>query len=83
MLHAEWTPRDWYLEASRRYVEGHQACAWCGGAHRVRKTEHNDRLEFQCNSCDFHASFDPKTGRYAFVPGEKRSPSGTLTMHDL
>src|SRR5437660_159129 len=25
------TPREWFDEAARCYVEGHQGCAWCGG----------------------------------------------------
>src|SRR5262249_60368835 len=32
---SERTPLEWFREAARVYVEGHQACIWCGGRHRV------------------------------------------------
>lgn len=83
MSYAERTSAEWFAEAARCYVEGHQACAWCGGPHQVHKVETATSLGYRCNYCDFHAGHDADLDRYVFVPGEtvprKRAP---LTMHD-
>jgi hypothetical protein len=72
MLYPERTSRDWYQEAARCYLEGHQACAWCGGAHQVYKVESGRAVEYYCSRCDFHAGHDPRLDHYDFVPGLKQ-----------
>lgn len=68
----ERSPAAWFAEASRRYVEGHQACAWCGVSHCVFQTESGTRLEFSCNHCDFYVCHDSRTDQYHATPGVAR-----------
>lgn len=68
--HQERTGAEWFVEAARCYVEGHQGCPWCGGSHRVYKTERDGRLEYYCSGCDFYASHDSRADAYVAVPGE-------------
>jgi hypothetical protein len=63
------TAQEWFAEAARDYVDGHQACAWCGGRHRVFKTRHGTRLEYHCTDCDFYVCHDEQTNAYAVEPG--------------
>jgi hypothetical protein len=84
MIHTERTPAEWFEEAERCYVEGHQACAWCGGPHQVHRVETAVGVEFHCNQCDFHAGFDRDLERYAIIPGESNVRRGAPpTMHDF
>jgi hypothetical protein len=84
MVREQPTSSDWLHEASRCYVEGHQACAWCGVAHVVHRNVDFGRVEYQCNNCDFHVSRDTKTDQIVMVPGEKSCAStGQKTMHDI
>ena len=69
MSRATRTAQEWFEAAAHEYVEGHQACAWCGGRHRVFKTAHGSRLEYQCSDCDFYVSHDEPTGDYVVEPG--------------
>ena len=80
MIHPERTFSDWYQEAARCYLEGHQACAWCGGVHQVFKVQTGLAVEYYCNRCDFHAGHDPQAGRYGFVPGLKKPGTNPNTM---
>jgi hypothetical protein len=73
MAHAPRTAQEWFEEAAQCYVEGHQACAWCGGCHRVFKTTRRSRLEYHCTDCDFYVSQDEQTGEYAVEPGEEQA----------
>ena len=70
MRHSEHTPEEWYREAARCYVEGHQGCPWCGGSHQVFKTQRGSRQEYFCCGCEFFASFDQNTYSYFASPGE-------------
>jgi hypothetical protein len=70
MAHATRTAREWFDEEAHCYIEGHQACAWCGGRHRVFKTSRGSRLEYHCADCDFYVCHDEKTGAYAMEPGD-------------
>ena len=63
------TAHDWFNEAARCYVEGHQACAWCGGKHRVFKAVRGERLEYYCKDCDFYVCQDTSSGTYCTEPG--------------
>ncbi len=62
---------EWFEEAARCYVEGHQACAWCGGQHRVFKAVRSGRLEYYCKDCDFYVSRDAATGKCCAEPGRE------------
>jgi hypothetical protein len=84
MARAERTSSEWFHEAARCYLEGHQACAWCGTAHQVFRNVTVGRVEYQCSQCDFHASHDMKANRFVIVPGENGAAgSGRKTMHDI
>jgi hypothetical protein len=63
--------QEWFEEAARAYVAGHQACAWCGGRYQVYKGQRGSRLEYYCPGCDFYAFHDPSTGRYFAAPGHE------------
>jgi len=65
----ERSPAELYTEAARCYVEGHQACTWCGNSHCVFQTHHGSRLEYSCNHCDFFVCQDLQTGQYHATPG--------------
>jgi hypothetical protein len=65
----ERSPAALYKDAAHRYVEGHQACAWCGERHCVFETQHGARLEYSCNRCDFYVCYDLETGQYHATPG--------------
>jgi hypothetical protein len=84
MVPAIRTAQEWFAEAGRCYIEGHQACAWCGSAHQVFKTETATGVEYRCGKCDFHAGYDHDLDRYLFVPGEEQTRTGgVVTLHDL
>jgi hypothetical protein len=68
-LNAERTPVEWFEEAARCYVEGHQACAWCGQTHSVFKHEWGQHVEYHCSACDSSACLDRLSGRYFAKPG--------------
>jgi hypothetical protein len=65
----ERTAREWFDEAQRAYVEGHQACASCGGRHQVYKGRRGHRLEYYCPACDFYAFHDESIGQFYAVAG--------------
>jgi hypothetical protein len=67
--HWERTAREWFDEAQRAYVEGHQACASCGGKHQVYKGRRGGRLEYYCPACDFFAFHDEGSGQFYAVAG--------------
>jgi hypothetical protein len=65
----ERTSREWYELAVSAYVEGHQACAWCGGKHQVYRKQRASRVEYYCPACDFFAFHDPGTGQFFAATG--------------
>jgi hypothetical protein len=65
----ERTSRQWFEDAERAYVEGHQACASCGGRHQVYKGRRGGRLEYYCPACDFFAFHDETNGQFYAVAG--------------
>ena len=64
---------EWFQEAARCYLEGHQACAWCGGRYRVFKTERAGRPSYYCHACDFFVGQEQGSGQYYMVPGQLES----------
>lgn len=76
----ERTSSEWFQEAARQYVEGHQACAWCGGAHRVFKLHNGQRTEYYCNGCEFLAAYDAESESFVVVPGIKSARTSPATM---
>jgi hypothetical protein len=72
---AERTPAEWFQQAARWYVEGHQGCIWCGGQYCVFQSEWGARVEYYCSHCEFSACHDHKTGNFFASPGnEHRGP---------
>jgi hypothetical protein len=64
-------------------VEGHQACAWCGGPHRVFQVRRGSRIEYSCSSCEFRAGHDEATGEYFSVPGIEETGKRPETMYEI
>jgi hypothetical protein len=62
--HPERTAREWFELAERAHVEGHQACARCGGRHQVYKGRRGRRLEYYCPACDFFTFHDEVSGQF-------------------
>lgn len=83
MLTAERTPRDWFEEAARCYLEKHQGCAWCGDSHQVFQYLHGKQVVYYCNACDFRISYDPEKDAYAGIPGEKPGKEEKKTMFEI
>jgi hypothetical protein len=69
--HPERTAQEWYEEATRAYVEGHQACAWCGSIHQVYRGQRSGRDEYYCPACDFYTFHNPTTGQYFAAMGQE------------
>jgi hypothetical protein len=80
---AQRSAREWFEAAARYYVEGHQACAWCGGQYRVFKAVRGHRLEYYCKDCDFYVSHDPKTDSYALEPGHDNASGPAPEVSEL
>ena len=74
----ERSPAEWFEKAAQWYVEGHQACAWCGGQHCVVRSEVASRIEYYCPACDFGACLDRTTGSYFAAPGHQNCGPVTL-----
>ena len=80
-MHTKKTAAEWYRLAELAYIEQHQGCAWCGSAHQVRQSIEGSKHAFNCQRCDFQASFDVASKRHHMVPGEDISPVSS-TMVD-
>jgi hypothetical protein len=70
MTRCQRTPREWFVEAARCYVEQHQGCAWCGESYCVYRNERRNQLEYCCNSCDFRTAHNITENNYVSYPGE-------------
>ena len=66
--HSAQNSREWFEKAVRVYVEGHQACAWCGERYQVYKGHRSTRLEYYCPGCEFYVCHDLVTGQYYVAP---------------
>jgi hypothetical protein len=76
------SPRDWFAEAERCYIEHHQGCAWCDESYCVYHSARAQHREYCCNSCDFRAGFDAANNRFFSYPGE--DPANQVTkMYDI
>src|SRR5437868_503261 len=60
----ERTPREWFEEAERAYIERHQACPSCSGQHQVYRGQRGHRLQYYCPACDFFTFHDESSGQY-------------------
>ena len=69
--HSERTAREWFEEAKRAYVEGHQACPCCGGRHQVYKGRRGSRQDYYCPACDFYAFHDEGSGQFYAAAGHE------------
>jgi hypothetical protein len=78
MSQPESSPQDWFEHAVHCYDEEHQACPWCGGAHRVYRSERNQVIEYYCGSCEFFAGFDSQSKHYVMGPGRHRPAPATM-----
>src|SRR5438046_1127728 len=74
----ERTPMEWFGEATRWYLQGHQGCACCHGQHCVYRSEDGPRVEYDCTAGDFSACHDVRSGRYFAERGEGEQQSGVL-----
>jgi hypothetical protein len=79
----ERTPVEWFYEAARWYLEGHQGCPSCRGQHCVFRSSWGRRLEYYCSACDFSACHDGESGRYFACRGDGRALADSLLAgHD-
>ena len=69
---AERSPAEWYAEAARWYIEGHQGCPYCGGRHCVLRSDRGRRIEYICSVCEFSACRDRESGQHYAAEGEKK-----------
>jgi hypothetical protein len=83
MISCQRTPKEWFAEAARLYIEGHQGCAWCGGCHRVFHTRRSIRREYFCTGCDFRCGYDAAINRYYSYPGEAQAGDQPGTMFEF
>jgi hypothetical protein len=81
-LKAERTPREWYDDAVRCYIEGHQACPRCRRRHCVFQARWGRRTEYYCSACDFSTCHDGGTGRYFEAAGDGRQLAESLLRGD-
>jgi hypothetical protein len=51
-------PEEWFSEAARWYLEGHQGCPCCRQQHCVFRSQWGWRIEYYCTACDFSVSLD-------------------------
>jgi hypothetical protein len=83
---AERTAAEWFAEALRWYLEGHQGCPCCHRRHCVFRSEWGCRIEFHCTECDFSASWDGLTDTASSTPGTLRDdprPPALLDAEEL
>ena len=83
MISCQRTPKEWFAESARFYVERHQGCAWCGGCHRVFHTRRGNRREYYCTGCDFRSGYDASINRYYSYPGEAQAGDTPHTMFEF
>jgi hypothetical protein len=82
MLRCDRSPSEWFAAAVHCYVEGHQSCAWCGGAHCVFHTQRGGRREFNCRDCEFHVGYDATSNQYFSYPGAEPGGLTPETMFE-
>jgi hypothetical protein len=64
------TAEEWFEEAVRWYLEGHQGCPCCGGQHCVFRSQWGRRIEYYCTGCDFSVGQDTASRRCTASRGE-------------
>jgi hypothetical protein len=72
------TPAEWFAEAVRWYLEGHQACPCCRHRHCVFRSQWGTRIEYHCTSCDFSVAQDAASHRCTATRGEGLHGPGVL-----
>jgi hypothetical protein len=60
----------WFEKAMTCYIERHQGCPWCGGAHCVFRTRRSDREQYACSACDFFTCHTFQDNNYFVTLGE-------------
>jgi hypothetical protein len=82
---AERTAVEWFEEAARCFVSGHQGCPCCGGQHCVFRSDWGERVEYYCSHCEFSACQDRRNGSYVAIAGNENSPpdSGVVPIMPL
>src|SRR5262249_44704736 len=82
----ERTAGDWFGEAMRWYLEGHQGCPCCQRRHCVFRSAWGCRIEFHCNECDFAAPSAGLTDPAPYTVGTLRDaprPAALLAAEEL
>jgi hypothetical protein len=64
------TAEEWFAEAVRWYLEGHQGCPCCRSQHCVFRSRWGTRIEYYCTSCDFSVGQDAASQRCTATGGE-------------
>jgi hypothetical protein len=66
---------EWFQEAERWYVIGHQGCPLCHGQHCVIRSDWSGLVEYYCSVCDFSACHDGSRGEFFAAIGTPPEPS--------
>jgi hypothetical protein len=72
------TSDEWFAEAVRWYLEGHQGCPRCQCSHCVFRSQWGMRVEYYCTACDFSAARDAASQRCTATGGEGLPAPGVL-----
>jgi hypothetical protein len=72
------TPDEWFAEAVRWYLEGHQGCPSCRQSHCVFRSRWGTRVEYYCTTCDFSVAQDAASKRCTATGGERLPAASAL-----
>jgi hypothetical protein len=73
------TAEEWFNDAVRWYLEGHQGCPCCQAHHCVFRSVWGLRIEYHCTACDFSVARDGQSLRCTASRGEGK-PSARLKL---
>jgi len=76
------TAEEWFSDAMRWYLEGHQGCPCCQKRHCVFRSRWGTRIEYHCNACDFSVAQDAQLKRCTASRGEKPQGLGMKLCRD-
>ena len=70
----------WFEKAVHSYVQRHQGCPWCGGAHCVFRTRRPDREQYSCSECDFFTCHTHEDDAYFVTPGQSPATRESVAL---
>jgi hypothetical protein len=76
----ERTALEWFQEAERWYVVGHQGCPSCRGQHCVIRSDWSGLIEYYCSACDFSTCRDCARGEFFAAIGTPAESSAAAAV---